>query len=345
MKWMKFTVETTTEATELVSYMLTELGIEGIEIEDNIPLTKEEEEQMYIDIPAVLPEDEGIAKIHFYIVPDSGILPYFSTGSSIRDEKMQKEQKPLFSSPEDLIARIKEELEELAVFTDIGAGRVTWSYTEDKDWINNWKEFFKPFYVAEDILIKPTWEELPAGTKEDTIVIELDPGTAFGTGSHETTRLCLLSLRKYIHNQVRILDAGCGSGILAIAALKLGAAYGFGLDIDPAAVKASDENAQLNGIGARQFDTACGNILQDVNMDAIKEHGLFDIAVANILADVIISLSGVIGSYIKPDGLFISSGILEEKAEEVEKAILANGFSIIEKNTLGEWVSFVARKQ
>lgn len=344
MKWMKFTVETTTEATELVSYMLTELGIEGIEIEDNIPLTKAEEEQMYIDIPAVLPEDDGTAKIHFYVVPDSELLPYYSTGSSIRDEEMDGAKEYLFSSPEELMARIREELDELAIFTDVGAGTISWDYTEDKDWMNNWKEFFKPFYVAEDILIKPTWEEMPVDVKEGTNVIQIDPGTAFGTGAHETTKLCLLSLRRYIHKKVRILDAGCGSGILAIAALKLGAAFSFGIDIDPEAVKSSKENARLNDVEEERFDVVCGNILEDVNTEEIKAHGQFDIAVANILADVIIPLSSVIGSYIKPGGIFISSGILGEKAGDVEKAILANGFSVIEKNTLGEWVSFVAQK-
>lgn len=344
MRWMKFTVETTTEATELVSYMLTELGIEGIEIEDNIPLTKAEEEQMYIDIPAVLPEDDGTAKIHFYVVPDSELLPYYSTGSSIRDEEMDREKEYLFSSPEELMARISEELDELTAFTDVGAGTISWDYTEDKDWMNNWKEFFKPFYVAEDILIKPTWEEMPVDVKEGTTVILIDPGTAFGTGAHETTKLCLLSLRRYIHKKVSILDAGCGSGILAIAALKLGAAFSFGIDIDPEAVKSSKENASLNDVEEERFDVVCGNILEDVNTEEIKAHGQFDIAVANILADVIIPLSSVIGSYIKPGGIFISSGILGEKAGDVEKAILANGFSVIEKNTLGEWVSFVAQK-
>lgn len=344
MKWMKFTVETTTEAAEMVGYMLTELGIEGIEIEDNIPLTKAEEEQMYIDIPAVLPEDDGTAKIHFYVMPDSEILPYYSTGSSIRDEEMDGKKGYLFSSPEELMSRIRTELEELAAYTDIGAGAISWDYTEDKDWMNNWKEFFKPFYAAEDILIKPTWEEMPPDVEKDTTVIQIDPGTAFGTGAHETTKLCLLSLRRYIHKEANVLDVGCGSGILAIAALKLGAAFGCGLDIDPEAVKSARENACLNGIEEKQLDILCGNILEDTNTDGIKAYGQFDIAVANILADVIIPLSSVIGSYIKPGGIFISSGILGEKSKDVEKAILANGFSVIEKNTLGEWVSFVAQK-
>lgn len=344
MRWMKFTVGTTTKAVELVGCMLAELGIEGMEIEDNIPLTKAEEEQMYIDIPAVLPEDDGTAKIHFYVAPDSELLPYYSTGSSIRDKEMDGGKEYLFSSPEELVARIREGLGELAVYTDAGAGTISWDYTEDKDWMNNWKEFFKPFYVAEDILISPTWEELPADVKEGTTVIKIDPGTAFGTGAHETTKLCLLSLRRHIHKEADILDAGCGSGILAIAALKLGAAFGFGIDIDPEAVKSSKENARLNGIEENRFNVVCGNILEGVNVEGIKAHGQFDIAVANILADVIIPLSGVIGSYLRQDGIFIASGILKEKAEDVKKAILANGFSLIGENTLGEWVSFVAQK-
>lgn len=343
MKWMKFTIETTTQATELISYFLTEMGIEGVEIEDNVPLTQEESDQMYIDIPAVLPEDDGTAKVHFYVVPDSELVPFYSTGSSIRDSKAKEEKNYLFSSVEELMERIKVELQELSAFTDIGQGKIDWEYTEDKDWMNNWKEFFKPFYVAEDILIKPTWEEIPTECGPETTIIQIDPGTAFGTGSHETTRLCLMSLRKYLKPQMKILDAGCGSGILAIAALKLGAGYSFGVDIDPAAVTASVENCVLNGIDTASFDAVCGNILTGENTEKIKAQGGFDIVVANILADVIVQLSGKIREYMKPEGLFVSSGILAEKADEVEQALLANDFEIVEKNVLGEWVSFVAR--
>lgn len=317
MKWTKFTINTTTEAVDLISNMLAELEIEGIEIEDNIPITEEEKKIMFIDILPDLAPDDGTAKVHFYRNPEDDV--------------------------QTIVHKVEEGLTELSQFVDIGDGKITVSNTEDKDWINNWKEFFKPFRVAEDIIIKPTWETLTE-KKETDLVIEIDPGTAFGTGTHETTKLCILGLRKYIDHNTKLLDVGCGSGILSIVGLKLGANHAVATDIDPLAISATCENVEVNGITSDQFIAYTGNIMEDQQLKEAVGMEQYDIVVANILADVIIPLSDVIGQHMKKGGLFISSGIIYMKKEEVKAAILKNGFQIEEINEMGDWVSFVARK-
>ncbi|MDE7422922.1 MAG: 50S ribosomal protein L11 methyltransferase [Lachnospiraceae bacterium] len=317
MKYTKISLKTTTEAVDLISNLFDELGLEGIQIEDNIPLSEEDKKAMYIDILPELPEDDGTAVVSSYFEPGSFDV-------------------------EDLIQKIQDGLEEIAIFTNIGEGTIQLGDTDDKDWINNWKEFFKPFRVADDIVIKPTWEELEA-TSENDIIIEIDPGTAFGTGSHETTKLCIQGLRKYITPTTELLDVGCGSGILSIIGLKLGAKHALGTDIDPNALTATLENIEVNQIKKEQFSVFAGNIIEDKNLQ--KEVGMkkYDIVVANILADVIIPLSGMIQQHMKEDGVFISSGIINMKREEVKEALLANGFTIIETIEMGDWVSFVAK--
>ncbi|MBD5087801.1 MAG: 50S ribosomal protein L11 methyltransferase [Clostridiales bacterium] len=317
MKYTKISLKTTTEAVDLISNLFDELGLEGIQIEDNIPLSEEDKKAMYIDILPELPEDDGTAVVSSYFEPGSFDV-------------------------EDLIQKIQDGLEEIAIFTNIGEGTIQLGDTDDKDWINNWKEFFKPFRVADDIVIKPTWEELEAASEND-IIIEIDPGTAFGTGSHETTKLCIQGLRKYITPTTELLDVGCGSGILSIIGLKLGAKHVLGTDIDPNALTATLENIEVNQIKKEQFSVFAGNIIEDKNLQ--KEVGMkkYDIVVANILADVIIPLSGMIQQHMKEDGVFISSGIINMKREEVKEALLANGFTIIETIEMGDWVSFVAK--
>lgn len=317
MKWIKFTIETTTQAVDLISSMLAEIGIEGIEIEDNVSITEEEKKAMFIDILPELEPDDGTAKINFYMDPEQDINA--------------------------TLEEVQNGLKELADFVDVGTGQIRVSDTEDKDWINNWKEFFKPFRVAEDIIIKPTWEKLE-DAKPDDLVIEIDPGTAFGTGAHETTKLCILGLRKYITKETKLLDIGCGSGILSIIGIKLGAGYAVATDIDPAALTATYENIEVNGITSDQFKVLSGNIIEDKTMQEEVGFETYDIVTANILADVIIPLSAEVGRHLKKGGLFISSGIIYMKKEEVKEAILNNGFEIIEINEMGDWVSFVARK-
>ena len=318
MKWKKFTLTTTTEAVDLISYTLDELGIEGIEIEDNIPLTEKETKGMFIDILPELPPDEGVAKVSFYLDEDDDIPA--------------------------MMAKVKEALEELKPFTDLGACTFAESETEDKDWINNWKQYFKPFTV-DHILIKPTWETVPEEHK-DKLLIQIDPGTAFGTGMHETTQLCIRQLEKYVTPDSEVLDVGTGSGILGITALKLGAKHVFGTDLDENAITAFGENLEANGIAPEQFKVVQGNIIDDKTVQNEVKYEYYDIAVANILADVIIMLQKEIPVHIKKNGIFITSGIIDMKEEAVKAAFEANdAFEIVEITHQGEWVSVTARKK
>lgn len=318
MKWKKFTLTTTTEAVDLISCAFDEIGIEGIEIEDNIPLTEKETKGMFIDILPELPPDEGIAKVSFYLDDDADVP--------------------------GMLEKVNEALEELKMFTDLGACTIEASETEDKDWINNWKQYFKPFTV-DDILIKPTWETIPEEHK-DKLLIQIDPGTAFGTGMHETTQLCIRQLRKYTGSDTKVLDVGTGSGILGITALKLGAKEVFGTDLDENAITAVGENLEANGIPAGLFTVLQGNIIDDKEVQDAAGYEYYDVAVANILADVIIMLQKEMPVHIKKGGIFITSGIINMKEEAVKEAFAANSaFEIIEVTYQGEWVSITARKK
>lgn len=318
MKWKKFTLTTTTQAVDLVSSMLDDIGIEGVEIEDNVPLTERETKGMFIDILPELPPDEGVAKVSFYLDEDDDIPA--------------------------MMAKVKEALEELKPFTDLGACTFAESETEDKDWINNWKQYFKPFTV-DHILIKPTWETVPEEHK-DKLLIQIDPGTAFGTGMHETTQLCIRQLEKYVTPDSEVLDVGTGSGILGITALKLGAKHVFGTDLDENAITAVGENLEANGIAPEQFKVVQGNIIDDKTVQDEVKYEYYDIAVANILADVIIMLQKEIPVHIKKNGIFITSGIIDMKEEAVKAAFEANdAFEIVEITHQGEWVSVTARKK
>jgi ribosomal protein L11 methyltransferase len=317
MKWTKLTLSTMAEAVDLVSDMLNELGIESIEIVDNVPITEKEKKAMFIDILPELNTEDKTAAISFYL---------------------EKED-----DTQDIMNKIAEGLKELSNFTDVGSGFIEISETEDLDWINNWKEFFKPFWVDENILIKPTWEPIGQVSEKD-LVIEIDPGTAFGTGAHETTKLCIVGLKKFVTSGIKLLDVGCGSGILSIVGSKLGARVVFGTDIDANAVKVAYENAEVNHISTDELTILCGDIINDKELQQEAGIETYDIAVANILADIIIPLSAEIGQHLKPGGIFISSGIINTKKELVKEAILKNGFKIIEINEMGDWVSIVAQK-
>ena len=318
MKWKKFTLTTTTEAVDLVSSMFDDIGIEGIEIEDNVPLTDKETKGMFIDILPELPPDEGIAKVSFYLDDDA--------------------------DAEEILKKVEEGLDELSLFTNLGARTITAGETEDKDWINNWKQYFKPFTV-DDILIKPTWEEIPEEHK-DKLLIQIDPGTAFGTGQHETTQLCIRQLRKYVTPETVLLDVGTGSGILGITALKLGAKTVFGTDLDENAITAVGEILEANGIDSEKFAVLQGNIIDDKDVQDAAGYEKYDVVVANILADVIILLQREVPVHLKKGGIFITSGIINMKEEAVRAAFAANdAFEVIEVTYQGEWLSVTARKK
>lgn len=317
MKWNKFTIKTTTEAEDYLSAMLDEIGVEGIEIEDNVPLSKEDQSAMFIDFLPELPEDDGTSRISFYIDAD-------------------KEYK-------EILERVRAGIEEWRQFVDMGEGSITRSETEDIDWQNNWKQFFSAFTI-DDILIKPTWEELKEEDTDKTL-IEIDPGVSFGTGKHETTQLCIRQLRKYMTRDAKILDVGCGSGILSIVALKLGAKEVVGTDIDRDCIFSTRDNLQVNHLQDAKAEFYVGNLIDDQVLQEQVGTEKYDIVVANILADVIIPMAPVIPDRLKEDGIFITSGIIDFKEEEVKNAIRDAGFQIIETNYQGEWVNITARKK
>lgn len=317
MKWNKFTLKTRAEMEDIVIAALAEAGVQGVEIEDRQPLTEYDKQQMFVDILPEMPEDDGVAYLNFYLEPE--------------DDK------------EQILADVKKALDELQEFLDLGECTITESETEDKDWINNWKTYFKQFYV-DDILIIPSWEEVKEEDK-DKMIIHIDPGTAFGTGMHETTQLCIRQLKKYVTPETELLDVGTGSGILSIIALKLGAKHAVGTDLDPCAVPAVEENKEANGIPAEAFDMMIGNIIDDETVQDTVGYEKYDIVTANILADVLVPLTPVIVHQLKPGGIYITSGILDVKEEVVKEAVTAAGLEILEVTHQGEWVSVTARKR
>lgn len=316
MKWIRFTLDTHTDAVDMLSYMLDEIGVEGIEIEDHVPLSEEDKKKMFVDILPDPEDNDGTAKVHFYMEPEN-------------------------CNPEKIMMQVQDIFQEVKQFCNIGKGTVSLSETEDKDWINNWKTFFKPFRAADNIVIKPTWETYEK-ENEDDILIEIDPGIAFGTGSHETTKLCIQALDKYVKKGDSVLDVGCGSGILSIAALKLGAAHATAIDIDEVAVKVAAENMDVNHIPASQYNLFDGDLITNSFLK-VKAGTGHDIVVANILADVIIPLTGVIRPHLKKGGLYITSGIINTKEEEVREALIANGFDILGVEYMKEWCCFIAK--
>ena len=316
MKWNCFTIKTKTEAEDIVISALADVGVEGVEIRDHQPLTEEDKAQMFVDIMPEGPEDDGTAYLSFYLEEDA--------------------------DKEEILKNVRNALEELRSFMDIGEGSIEESSTEDKDWINNWKEYFHQFYV-DDILIVPSWEEVKAEDK-DKMILHIDPGTAFGTGMHETTQLVIRQLKKYVKEGDQVLDVGTGSGILGIVALKLGAAHVTGTDLDPCAVPAVEENKEANEIADESFDMMIGNIIDARAVQDQVGYEKYDIVTANILADVLVPLTPVIVHQMKKGAYYITSGILDVKESVVTDAVKAAGLQLVEVTRQGEWVSVTARK-
>ena len=316
MKCNQFLLKTTTEAEDIVSSMLADLGIEGVQIEDKIPLTQSDKEQMFVDILPDMPEDDGCAYLTFYL-----------------DEEVDKHE---------MLLKVRQELEEMRSYLNVGDCTIEESQTEDVDWVNNWKQYFHQFYI-DDILVIPSWENVEA-KDSDKMVIHIDPGTAFGTGMHETTQLCIRQLKKYVTEDTEILDVGCGSGILGMLALKFGAKHSVGTDLDPCAIDATYENMDNNGISRDQYEVMIGNIIDDKEVQDKVGYEKYDIVAANILADVLVPLTPVIIHQLKKGGIYITSGIIEDKEEVVVEAVKKAGLEVLEVNHQGEWVSVTARK-
>ncbi len=327
MKWVKIRIKTTTDAEDIIISTLYDIGLEGAQIEDKVPLTALEKEQMFVDILPDGPEDDGVAYLNFFVEKqENGAL-------IVQDERMDVDT---------LLSRVENELEDLRLFCDIGEGSITVDETEDIDWINNWKEYFHQFYI-DDILVIPSWEDMKP---EDSgrMVLHIDPGTAFGTGMHETTQLCIRQLRRYISSDTRPLDVGTGSGILAILSLMFGAKHAVGTDLDSCVLEAVAENCESNGIRPEQFEMMIGNIITDKSVQDRVGYGCYDIVVANILADVLVELTPVIVGQLKPGGVYITSGIINDKEQTVVDAVKAAGLKVLETTYQGEWVSVTAQK-
>ena len=324
MKFNKYTIKTTTEAEDIISSTLMELGIEGVEIEDKIPLSDQEKAAMFVDILPQTEVDDGIAYLSFYLDADE--------------------------DNESVLENVRAELEDLRSFMDIGECTIIATQLQDTDYINNWKQYFHQFYIQgdkskgeEDILIVPSWEEVRP-EDNDKMIIHIDPGTAFGTGMHETTQLCIKQLRKYVTGDTALLDVGTGSGILSIMAYKFGAESAVGTDLDPCAIEAVQDNMEKNGLDEAGFKLIIGNIIDSKEIQDEVGYGKYDIVAANILAEVLMPLTPVIIHQLKPGGIYITSGIIEDKEQAVVDAVKAAGLEVLEVNHQGEWVNVTARK-
>jgi ribosomal protein L11 methyltransferase len=317
MEWLKFRLKTTSEAEDIVSSALMDLGVEGVQIEDNIPLTASDKAQMFVDILPESPVDDGIAYLTFYM----------------EDTDKTKE----------ILSNIENELIDMRTYIDVGEGTIEISKTADVDWINNWKQYFHQFTI-DDVLIIPSWEEIEPAN-EGKQVIHIDPGTAFGTGGHETTQLCIRAIKKYVKEDDIILDVGCGSGILGLMALKFGASYVVGTDLDPCAIVATNENMEVNDIKNDEYEVMIGNIIDDKAVKDTVGYDKYDVVVANILAEVLDGLTPEIVPHLKRNGIYITSGIIEGKEGVVTRACENAGLTVIGINKQGEWMSVIAQKR
>ena len=327
MKWLRCRIKTITDAEDIIISSLYDIGLEGAQIEDKVPLTALEKEQMFVDILPEGPEDDGIAYLSFFVEQrEDGSL---EVGGMPTDE-------------ETILARIRQELEELRSFMEIGEGSISVSETEDIDWINNWKQYFHQFTI-DDVLVIPSWEEVEPAD-QNKLVLHIDPGTAFGTGMHDTTQLCIRALRRFVTPETVLLDVGTGSGILAILALMFGAKKAVGTDLDPCAVEAVRQNKEANGISQEAFELLIGNIITEEEIRKQVGFECYDIVAANILAEVLTGLTPVIVHQLKKGGIYITSGIIDDKEQVVVEAVKAAGLEVLEVNRQGEWVSVVARK-
>jgi len=309
MKWYEIRVNTTDEASDAVSEMLTSMGAGGVAIKDPFDIRKELLKPNTLDYA----DDEFLAALGDEVI----IAAYFQDGLELTD----------------LLKKVKDGLQNISQFLDVGKGFEGYSEVDDEDWSTSWKKYYKPFKLTDRVVIKPTWEEYDAQPRD--IIVEMDPGMAFGTGTHETTQMCSILLDKYMRDECEVLDVGCGTGILSIIAAKLGAKSVKAIDIDEVAVRVANENIAINKENSKI--NAFKGILADIKINEQK----YDIIVANIIANVIIDLSSFIPYYLKKNSLFITSGIIKERKQDVLDACSRNGMDCIETLEMGEWVAMV----
>ena len=312
MKWTRIRIKTITDAEDIIISELYDYGLEGAQIEDKIPLSPLEKEQMFVDILPESEPDDGVAYLSFFIEEGTADI-------------------------EETLNNVRTALDDIRTYMEIGEGSITVDETEDLDWINNWKKYFHQFYI-DDLLVIPSWEEVEVKDK-DKMILHIDPGTAFGTGMHETTQLCIRQMKKYLTSDTELLDIGTGSGILAICASKLGAEYCAACDIDPVAVKTEKENAERNNC---EIDCFVSDLLSSVK---IKDGRKYDIVTANIVADIIIRMSPDIGGYIKDGGLLVVSGIIDERETEVRLALENSGFECVRFLHDKGWCAILCRRK
>jgi len=327
MKWTKFKITTTTEAEDIIISDLYDLGLEGAQIEDKVPMTALEKEQMFVDILPETEEDDGKAVLSFFVEENED-------GSLLFQDKQV--------SKEEILEMVKKQLMETSQFIDIGEGSVEVDETEDIDWINNWKQYFHQFTV-EDLLIMPSWEDVPPAC-EDKKILHIDPGTAFGTGMHETTKLCIKQIRKFVGEDTQLLDVGTGSGILSIVALMYGAKHAETTDLDPCAVEAVRDNMEKNNISEDKLRLTIGNIISDKEVQDLVGYEKYDVVVANILAEVLVPLTPVVVKTMKPGGIYITSGIIDTALDKVKVAVKEAGLEIVEVTEMGEWRQVTSKK-
>ena len=311
MKWIEVTIKTTTEAVEAITNILDDLRTGGVMIEDPKDFFFQKKNELdwdYIEEEVFNKRNSDGVLIKTYISEERNVM--------------------------ELVETVKQKVSALTGFgIDIGEGSVSLGQVNEEDWANEWKKYYKPTKIGEKLVVKPTWEDYEV--QDGDLVIELDPGMAFGTGTHETTTMCMRELEKYVTEDSKVFDIGCGSGILAIAAAKLGAKDVIAVDLDEVAVKVAAENVAHNHV-QDSVQVLHGNLIDVVSDKA-------DIVVANIIADIIKILARDVHSCMKEDAVFISSGIIHAKVNEVKESLIENGFEIIEVKTLGEWNAIVAK--
>ena len=328
MKWMRFKVRTNVDAEDIVISSMEDIGLYGAQIEDHVPLTAAEKEQMFVDILPETGEDDGTAVLSFF-------LEETEDGHVLVDDEPK--------TPEEVKAAIEEELTQMRSYCDVGDGTVTIEETEDLDWINNWKQYFHQFWI-DDILAIPSWEKPEITNKEPALVFHIDPGTAFGTGMHETTQLCIRQIRKYLTPETVMLDVGTGSGILAILALMFGIKSAVGTDLDPCAPPAIEDNLKTNGVDPAKLQVILGNLIDDEKVQEEVGTERYDLVAANILADVLIPLTPHVVPAMKPGAYYITSGILEGREDSVAEAMRQEGLEVVSVTAQGEWRCVVGRK-